>query len=148
MIKKHIPRLVTSLIVPQNKNHFLGTCPCKRYYRNGCPLLNCIPRHSFIQQIYCPAQIVLFRLSKSTKVIFQITIVRSQSSMVSLKIFSQKLSQKFCFKKFVQVYSLKTRSPNSTLKLSVWIHLKSIPIFISNIQFKLSNISWKETTTR
>ena len=20
-----------------------GTCPCKRYYRNGCPLFNCIP---------------------------------------------------------------------------------------------------------
>ena len=49
---------------------------------------------------------------------------------------------------FFKVYSLKTRSPNSTLKLSVWIHLKSIPTFISNIQFKLSNILWKEITTR
>ena len=70
-----------------NSNYFFsGTCPCKRYYRNGCPLLNCITWHSFIQQIYCPAQIVLFRLSKPTKVIFQITVIRSQSSMVSLKV--------------------------------------------------------------
>ena len=76
---------VGTKLTPQKYiTYFLGTCPCKRYYRNGCPLFNCIPWHSFIQQIYCPAQIVLFRLSKSTKIIFQITVIRSQSSMVSL----------------------------------------------------------------
>ena len=32
----------TVLLVLQIRIIFLGTCPCKRYYRNGCPLLNCI----------------------------------------------------------------------------------------------------------